>query len=345
MGFLSRALSGRGCLQLLATAQKSVLLSLTAALLLCACGQTATEDTSSASSVTGADVPAEEAVAEPQQPAESDGLEGVYYNDYLRMTLTLDGTGGCALNGGGTEAAGTYERSAAGDTLTLRFDTRLETAAIDADGDICIEGRSGYFLRDWTFWGITWEEVSAVSSLPTATASAAGVSLGNGTVRYRDYENAVAFTCPESYSVLTGQLTGAVAVSDGAGGYVTGRNVTSLYFSSNHSDDELLEDYVKTFVFADFNLLYGGILSFDSFTLLHEEIEGRLAAATLNLVCASDGESVAVQIILYTSTYADGTVNYICKTVFVPASRADGAEQLAAAVTDMGAVRLSRETE
>ncbi|MCD8240503.1 MAG: hypothetical protein LUB58_03835, partial [Oscillospiraceae bacterium] len=66
MGFLSRALSGRGCLQLLATAQKSVLLSLTAALLLCACGQNATEDMSSATSVTGADLPEDEAPVYPR---------------------------------------------------------------------------------------------------------------------------------------------------------------------------------------------------------------------------------------------------------------------------------------
>ena len=79
------------------------------------------------------------------------------------------------------------------------------------------------------------------------------------------------------------------------------------------------------------------MLGFEGFTLLHEGIEGRLAAATLQM---TDGEQpIAVKSVLYTSTFADGTVNYICKTTLAPAEDEGALEALAAAVTDMGAVR------
>ena len=88
---------------------------------------------------------------------------------------------------------------------------------------------------------------------------------------------------------------------------------------------------------GDFSVLYGDILSYDSLEILHEGIDGRLAAATLKL--NSTEENVAAKAILYTSTFADGTVNYIVKTVYVPATLSGGTEALSAAVTDMGAVR------
>lgn len=276
----------------------------------------------------GYDVPGEEPEA---VELVTDGLEGSYYNDYLGLTLTLDGAGGFLLRGGSENMSGTY--LAAEDTLTLRSGERTETASIDLDGDVTIEGRTGYFLRDWAFWGITAAEAG-----PALSDTRTGVSdNGDGTSRYRDIENGVAFTYARGMEVLRGALVSAVAVTDGDGAYVTGRNVTELYFTNSGTDDEFLEDYIKAFVLGDFSVLYGDILSYDSLELLHEGIDGRLAAATLRLKCTE--EDVAAKAILYTSTFADGTVNYIAKTVFAPATLANGTEVLSAAVTDMGAVR------
>lgn len=276
----------------------------------------------------GYDVPGEEPEA---AELVTDGLEGSYYNDYLGLTLTLDGAGGFLLRGRGENASGTY--IAEEDALTLRSGARTETASIDADGDVTIEGRTGYFLRDWALWGITTAEAG-----PALSPNRTGVSdNGDGTSRYRDIENGVAFTYERGMEVLRGALVSAVVATDGDGGYVTGRNVTELYSTNSGTDDEFLEDYIRAFVFGDFATLYGDVLGYDGLELLHEGIDGRLAAATLRL--RSGEEDAAAKAILYTSTFSDGTVNYIVKTVFAPAALANGMEALAAAVTDMGAVR------
>lgn len=280
------------------------------------------------------DVPGEEASASDPVPEAAgaaqptDGLEGSYYNDFLRQTLVLDGAGGCSMGG----AAGGYR--AEDGTLTLRFGSREEKATVDGDGDITVEGRTGYFLRDWSFWHITPAEAGTASEAPALRSGSE--DNGDGTLRFRDFENAVAFTYPAGMT-LRREIIGGAAVSDGQGGAVTGRNVTELYATHSGSDDEFLTDYIKTFVFADFNMLYGALSGYERLTLLHEGIEGRLAAATLLLNGAEDGQSYRAGTILYTSTFADGTVNYICKTVIAP----EGAEDsLESTVTDMSAVRL-----
>lgn len=312
-------------------------------LLLGACGsQTQTAATEPPQeSVPVYDVPGEDAAdaggEQENLQVVTDGLDGSYYNDYLRMTLVLDGAGGCTLTGGGADALGGYKRGEDG-ALALDFGARQETAAVDADGDITIEGLSGYFLRDWTFWGITADEAAA--AVPEKAAQTGVVDNGDGTLRFRDLENGVAFTYADGMAVLRDEIVGGVAVRSGAEGCVTGRNVTELYFTHSGTDDEFLEDYVKTFVFADFTQLYGTLANYDGFTLLHEGVEGRLAAAAVMLKSADAEDFLQAKAILYTSTYPDGTVNYICKTVFAPP---DALAALEAAVTDMGAVRLKEE--
>lgn len=310
---------------------------LAALLLLSACGEGGAPSAASPSGTAhptaqgrgGYDVPGEE--PEAAAVLVTDGLEGSYYNDYLGLTLTLDGAGGFLLRGSREDRSGTYASEE--NVLTLLSGEGTETASIDADGDLIIEGRSGYFLRDWARWGITVAEAG-----PALSGTRTGESdNGDGTSRYRDIENGVAFTHEQGMEVLRGALVGAVVVTDGNGAYVTGRNVTELYSTNSGTDDEFLEDYIRSFVFGDFAALYGEILSYDGLELLHEGIDGRLAAATVYLKSAED--EVAVKAILYTSTFADGTVHYIAKTVFAPAALSGGTEALSAAVTDMGAVR------
>lgn len=289
------------------------------------------------------DVPGEDAADDPPAPAETsapaaDGLKGSYYNDYLRLTLTLDGEGGCTLAGNGTGTAGTY--AAEQGALTLSFPSGHERAVIDTDGDLTIEGRTGYFLRDWGFWGITAAE-TGTEPVPLSYG-ADGVTIldnGDGTLRYRDPDNGLAFTYPAGMTPQSGSLISGGAVTDGSGGAVAGRNVTALYSTHKGTDDEFLADYVHSFVFADFGILYGGVRSYQPLMLLHEGIEGRLAAGIMVLSGGEEETPVFAKIILYTSTYADGTVNYICKTVF--ASDTARADELSEAVTDMGAVRMT----
>ncbi len=321
---------------------KWLLTVLLAAILLCGCGGPAASTPSGPQSPDsgapgGFDVPGEDTAGEGAGVRNTDGLEGSYYNDFLRLTLILDGSGGCRLSGT-EEAKGRY--AAEGQTLTLTFDGKTETAVLDADGDIQFEGRKGYFFRDWNKWGITELETGTADYAASAAAEHTSITdNGDGTLRFRDFDNALAFTYPASMELSETELIGGDAVEDGKGGCVAGRNVTALYSTHKGTVDEFLEDYVRNFTFPDFTLLYDGVQSYERLTLLHEGIQGRLAAATL-VIRGGGGAEIAVKVILYTSTYPDSTVNYICKTIFAPKETEGGVEALETAVTDMGAVRI-----
>jgi hypothetical protein len=263
----------------------------------------------------------------------SDGLEGSYYNDFLRETLTLDGHGACALSWDGGVMGGTYERTENGCTLRLA-DFVLGVWA-DERGDLSIEGKQGSYLRDWDFWGITPAEagIHPTNTLPDTEE----FSLGGGAYRYRDYQNGLALTYDGDLQIAAGRLDGAVTVADGKGGYVVGRNVTRRYLTPGRSAEEFLEDYIKSDVFADFAALYGATEDFENLRILPGNAkQGRLAAGDLTL--SGNGRSAMARVVLYASTYADGTENYIAKCVF--AASAEEAEHLAQSVRDMGAARI-----
>ena len=272
--------------------------------------------------------------APPQVPeGASDGLEGSYYNDFLRETLTLDGHGACALSWPGGVMGGVYERTEDGCTVYLA-DFRIDVRT-DERGDLAVEGKNGVFLRDWDFWGITPAEAGAhpANTLPDTEE----FSLGGGAYRYRDYQAGLALTYDGDLQIAAGRLSDAVTVADGKGGYVVGRNVTRRYLTPGRSAKEFLEDYIKSDVFADFAALYGATEDFEDLRILPgSQKQGRLAAGDLTL--SGNGRSVMARLILYTSTYADGTENYICKCVFAPTE--DAAQNLTEHVRDMGAARI-----
>ena len=272
--------------------------------------------------------------APPQTPVDaSDGLEGSYYNDFLRETLTLDGHGACALTWPGGVMAGTYEPTESGCTVLLA-DFRIGVWA-DERGDLALEGKQGLYLRDWDFWGITPAEagIHPTNTLPDTEE----FSLGGGAYRYRDYQNGLALTYDGALQIAAGRLPDAVTVADGRSGYVVGRNVTRRYLTSGRSAKEFLEDYIKADVFSDFASLYGATEDFEDLRILPgNEKQGRLAAADLSL--SGNGRSALARIVLYASSFADGTENIICKCVFAPT--AEAADALAQTVRDMGAARI-----
>ena len=317
------------------------LLCLCLLLALCACGEhPAKEPKVSASAPTPVPwvpeaIPAiagDESAPPPVPEGASDGLEGSYYNDFLRETLTLDGHGACALSWPGGVMGGVYERTENGCTVYLA-DFRIDVL-VDERGDLAVEGKRGVFLRDWDFWGITPAETGAhpANTLPDTEE----FSLGGGAYRYRDYQAGLALTYDGDLQIAAGRLADAVTVADGKGGYVVGRNVTRRYLTPGRSAKEFLEDYIKSDVFADFAALYGATEDFENLRILPgSEKQGRLAAGDLTL--SGNGRSVMARLILYTSTYADGTENYICKCVFAPTE--DAAQSLTEHVRDMGAAR------
>lgn len=269
---------------------------------------------------------------EPEGP--TDGLEGSYYNDYLRETLILDGRGGCSVSWPGGVMGGFYSLTDGGNLAVLLSDLRL-TVRFDGGGDLSIDGRQGRYLRDWDFWGVTPAEagIHPVTTLPDTEE----IALGGGTYRYRDFPAGLALTYDGTLQIAAGRISGAVCVADGAGGYVVGRNVTLRYGDADVKT--FMEDYLRSFVLSDCEALYGQVGGYEDMTIFAGgEAAGRLGAGRVTLSCS--GKPIAARVILYTSSFDDGTVNYICKCVLGPAGETAQLDALAAGVTDMGAARI-----
>ena len=323
---------------------KRNILPLCLCLLLCltACGTQGGAPTAPAATATPAPwkpetIPAvagEESSPPAPPEGEPDGMEGSYYNDFLRETLTLDGRGECSLSWPGGVMGGMYRPTDDGWTVTLA-DIRLHVTADDG-GDLHIDGKQGRFLRDWDFWGITPTEagIHPTNTLPDTEE----IALGGGAYRYRDFPAGLALTYDEALQVLAGRLSGAVCVADGRGGYVIGRNVTQQLETPGRSAEEFLEDYIRSYVFMDFETLFGAVSAYDALRILPGEKAGRLAAGDIRLTGA--GQTYAARVLLYTSVYADGTENYICKCVLAPAGETAQLDALAAGVRDVGAARI-----
>jgi len=264
-----------------------------------------------------------------------------YYNDYLHMTLTLADDGTCTLRSADTDAAGTYSVFPGG--ITLDFGTRQETAYEGENGDLTIEGRSGWFLRDWDFWGITEEETAVVPAVASAaTPSPELLSNPDGSFRIRDYDRALACSCAAGIEQVSGDPPAPLTFTDGQGAYVTGRNITESFSAFSGSAADYLKHHMQAQLLADFVSFYGPVDSHGELTVRESEIDGRLAEAELRATGA-DGE-ISIHAIVYTSAYADGTENYICKCYFVPDGDTGRMAQLAEAVSDMTAVRLKTES-
>ena len=269
---------------------------------------------------------------EPEGP--TDGLEGSYYNDYLRETLILDGRGGCSVSWPGGVMGGLYSLADDGSLAVLLSDLRL-TAHIDGSGNLSVDGRQGRYLRDWDFWGITPAEagIHPVTALPDTEE----IALGGGAYRYRDFPAGLALTYDGTLRLAAGRVPGAVCVADGTGGYVVGRNVTLRYDGADAKT--FMEDYLRSFVFSDCEALYGPVSGYADMTIFAGgEAAGRLGAGTVTLSCPAG--QIAARAILFTSSFDDGTVNYICKCVFAPAGNTAQLDALAAGVYDLGAARI-----
>ncbi len=158
----------------------------------------------------------------------------------------------------------------------------------------------------------------------------------SGVLRMRDYELELALDCPEDFALPEGIIADALVVRDSGLGCVTGRNVSGEFDGGDA--ESFLENYMAEQLLSDARALYGGeAAEWRESGLLEENISGRLASA--EGVLETGAGAIYVKSIMYTSTYADGTVNYICKSFFAPEGDTAAFNALANGVVNMSAVR------
>jgi len=263
-----------------------------------------------------------ELAASAQPWAGPDTLE--YYNEAADCSLCLDGKGGFVLYASGMSLRGTY--TATESSLSL-FGGGEQAMAYPGGGGYVLSGMAGLFLPV--------EERESFTELGVLRAGDREYTEeAGGSYRLSDYSLQLALRYPDTMSSPENLITDAVVVWDGEKGYVTGRNVTGDFAGEAGS---FMDSYMRQQVLPDFRLLYGEEGEFESLEELDEGISGRLASAE-GLITGA-GERIYVKCIMYTSTYSDGTVNYICKCFFAPEDDSETFNTLANSVVNMTAVR------
>lgn len=247
-----------------------------------------------------------------------------FYNASGAGMLRLDGEGGFTLSVSGFSVSGAY--SATEDEIVLALGGEEARLYPSAEGYI-LSGMAGIFLPV--------EEKESFSALGViAKSDREYTEESGGTYRLSDYTLQLSLRYPVSMAAPENLVADAVVVWDKASGYVCGRNVTENFFGEA---EDFMDDYMHNYVLPDFRLLYGKEGSFESLTPLNEGIAGRLASSEALIKGAE--ERIYVKCIMYTSTYSDGTVNYICKSFYVPEGDHDSLSSLTNSVVNMTAVR------
>ncbi len=250
---------------------------------------------------------------------------GEYYNTASGCGLRIDGKGAFVLSASGLSAAGTY--SATESELLFRSAGGEEAYAYPSGDGFVLSGMAGLFLPV--------EEKESFSELGVLRNSDREYAEeGSGTYRLSDYALQLALRYPDTMSAPENLIADAVVIWDKSSGYVTGRNVTEEFFGEA---EDFMEEYMRGSVLPDFRLLYGAEGEFESLEPLSEGVAGRLASA--EGLISGGGERIYVKCIMYTSTYSDGTVNYICKSFYAPEGDSESFNALANSVVNMSAVR------
>ncbi len=247
-----------------------------------------------------------------------------YFNEAAGCSLCLDGEGGFALYASGLSLKGTYTATESCLSLTGGGE---EARAYPGGGGYVLSGMAGLFLPV--------EERESFTELGILRAGDREYTEeAGGSYRLSDYSLQLALRYPDTMSAPENLITDAVVVWDGDKGYVTGRNVTGDFSGEAES---FMDSYMRERVSGDFRLLYGGEGEFERLEPLNEGVSGRLASA--EGLIAGAGERIYVKCIMYTSTYSDGTVNYVCKCFFAPEDDGEAFNALANSVVNMTAVR------
>ncbi len=249
---------------------------------------------------------------------------GEFYNGSTGAVLRLDGAGGFDLAASGMYVSGSY--SAFEEEIVLSSGGEETRIYPSAEGYVLL-GMAGIFLPT--------EETGSFSALGViAKSDREYVEESGGVYRLSDYTLQLALHYPSAMAAPENLVADAVVIWDKASGYVTGRNVTALFGGEGKS---FMSEYMENYVLPDFRLLYGKNGTFDSLTPLDEGIAGRLASS--EAVIKADDERIYVKCIMYTSTYSDGTVNYICKCFYVAEGDQSALSSLTNSVINMTAVR------
>lgn len=212
----------------------TILLCLTLSLaLLSACGGKESSSNSNLSSDSGSSSQDSDALGS-DAPSEvlaetAWSIEGTTYFFYA------DGT--VEITDGSDSVFGGYEWDGVMGAIVLGED--IASLTLDEEGDLYLQGEDDeYYLM--TYVGIAGggdHEGDDDSDSPYE-------DVGDGNVRYTDYDCNISVVFYDWLSCLEGEIVGVVTISDDDEGYVVSENLTDEYWNYSGSDDEFILNYM-----------------------------------------------------------------------------------------------------
>ena len=283
----------------------TILLCLTLSLaLLSACGGKESSSNSNLSSDSGSSSQDSDALGS-DAPSEvlaetAWSIEGTTYFFYA------DGT--VEITDGSDSVFGEYEWDGVMGAIVLGED--IASLTLDEEGDLYLQGEDDeYYLM--TYVGIAGggdREGDDDSDSPYE-------DVGDGNVRYTDYDCNISVVFSDWLSCLEGEIVGVVTISDDDEGYVVSENLTDEYWNYSGSDDEFILNYMDNNVTRFFEELYGGGWSIYTQDNLGGGGSDGLGAAEMNIY--NDDYDIYIRTYLYRSSDGESSNNIIAQTFFV----------------------------
>ena len=283
----------------------TILLCLTLSLaLLSACGgkessSNANPPSDSGNSSQDSDAPGSDAPSEVLADT-AWSIEGTTYFFYA------DGT--VEITDGSDSVFGEYEWDGVMGAIVLGED--IASLTLDEEGDLYLQGEDDeYYLM--TYVGIAGggdHEGDDDSDSPYE-------DVGDGNVRYTDYDCNISVVFSDWLSCLEGEIVGVVTISDDDEGYVVSENLTDEYWNYSGSDDEFILNYMDNNVTRFFEELYGGGWSIYTQDNFGGGGSDGLGAAEMNIY--NDDYDIYIRTYLYRSSDGESSNNIIAQTFFV----------------------------
>ena len=288
----------------------TILLCLTLSMtILSACGDKEPNANSNPSSASGGSTQSENAQNSDAPEEDTPSIE------LADMAWSIEGTtyffyadGTVEITDGSDSVFGEYEWDGVMGAIVLGED--IASLTLDEEGDLYLQGEDDeYYLM--TYVGIAGggdHEGDDDSDSPYE-------DVGDGNVRYTDYDCNISVVFSDWLSCLEGEIVGVVTISDDDEGYVVSENLTDEYWNYSGSDDEFILNYMDNNVTRFFEELYGGGWSIYTQDNFGGGGSDGLGAAEMNIY--NDDYDIYIRTYLYRSSDGESSNNIIAQTFFV----------------------------
>lgn len=225
-------------------------------------------------------------------------ISAYYDNDELEVSLDFYDDYTFYLSDIYDVTEGTYYFD--GEDFVLTLDDEILEGYIVEDGVLSIFDVDGFFYE------VEYPAYTPDASEDYADPDKEYEDLGDGTIRYRDYNGAISITYSDWMTNYEDDLMpGSVLLSDNDGGYVLALNVTDEYWDYDGYDEDFLMEVFSNQICDAIDQIYGTDWEASSLTLEETNKDYQVAYGDVNFY--GDDFDVTAYARIYHTTH-DGEV-------------------------------------